>query len=81
MQRTGPRAGLALLEPLAAEGRLTGHHRQYAVRAHLLERAGEREAALADYRTAARLTTSLPEQRYLQGRAARIEARGDPPQR
>lgn len=71
---SGPRAGLALLEPLDSEGRLSGYHRLYAVRAHLLERAGERDAALADYRTAARLTTSLPEQRYLQDRAARLEA-------
>lgn len=71
---SGPRAGLALLEPLGRDGRLTGHHRLYAVRAHLLERAGDHEAALTDYRTAARLTTSLPEQRYLQDRAARLEA-------
>ncbi|WP_405440295.1 RNA polymerase sigma factor [Streptomyces niveus] len=78
---SGPRAGLALLEPLDAEGRLTGHHRLHAVRAHLLERAGDHEAALADYRTAARLTTSLPEQHYLQDRAARLEADGARPQR
>ncbi|MEV4998719.1 RNA polymerase sigma factor [Streptomyces niveus] len=77
----GARAGLALLEPLGSEGRLTGHHRLYAVRAHLLERAGDHEAALADYRTAARLTTSLPEQRYLQDRAARLEAGGPGDQR
>lgn len=78
---SGPRAGLALLEPLVAEGRLTDHHRLYAVRAHLLERAGDHDAALADYRTAARLTTSLPEQRYLQDRAARVEADGARSQR
>ncbi|MGW6508716.1 RNA polymerase sigma factor, partial [Streptomyces niveus] len=78
---SGPRAGLALLEPLGSEGRLTGHHRLYAVRAHLLERAGDHEAALADYLTAARLTTSLPEQRYLQDRAARLEAGGPGDQR
>ena len=71
----GPRAGLALLGPLDSDGRMTGYHRLYAVRAHLLERAGDREAALADYRTAARLTTSLPEQRYLQDRAARLDVR------
>lgn len=78
---SGPRAGLALLEPLGSDGRLTGYHRLYAVRAHLLERAGDRESALGDYRTAARLTTSLPEQRYLQDRAARLESDGGPPQR
>ena len=66
----GPEAGLALLEPLA--DRLSGHHRLHAVRAHLLELSGDHETARSCYRTAARLTTSLPEQRYLQGRAARL---------
>jgi predicted RNA polymerase sigma factor len=41
------------------------------VRAHLLELAGDRSAAAASYRAAARLTTSLPERRYLEARAAR----------
>jgi len=67
----GPRAGLALLEGLEADGRLAGHHRLDAVRAHLLEMAGDFAGARASYRTAARRTTSLPEQRYLEGRAAR----------
>jgi predicted RNA polymerase sigma factor len=66
----GPRAGLAMLEPLQDDARMTRQHRLHAVRAHLLELAGEREAAAAGYRAAARLTTSLPEQRYLLGRAA-----------
>jgi len=68
----GPRAGLDLLETLDADGRLTGHHRLDAVRAHLLEMAGEFAAARCCYRTAARRTTSLPEQRYLEARAARL---------
>ena len=66
----GPAAGLALLEAL--EQPLAGHHRRYAVRAHLLEMAGEREAAIVDYCAAASRTASLPEQRYLLGRAARL---------
>jgi predicted RNA polymerase sigma factor len=33
----GPRAALALLEPLNTDSRLSGHHRMHAVRAHLLE--------------------------------------------
>jgi RNA polymerase sigma factor (sigma-70 family) len=65
----GPRAGLAALE--AIEG-MEGHHRVEAVRAHLLEMAGDRAAAHDAYRRAARLTTSLPEQRYLEARAARL---------
>jgi len=68
----GPRAGLDLLETLDADGRLTDHHRLDAVRAHLLEMAGDNAAARSSYRTAARRTTSLPEQRYLEARAARL---------
>jgi RNA polymerase sigma factor (sigma-70 family) len=73
---SGPAAGLALLEPLDADDRVSGHHRLHAVRAHLLERAGDRDGALASYRRAARLTTSLPEQDYLRSRAARLAAGG-----
>ena len=51
---------------------MAGHHRLDAVRAHLLEMAGERDAARDAYRLAARRTTSLPEQRYLEDRAARL---------
>jgi RNA polymerase sigma factor (sigma-70 family) len=71
----GPAAGLERLDALDADARLAGHHRMHAVRAHLLELAGERDAAIANYRTAANRTTSLPEQRYLVGRAARLAAR------
>lgn len=66
----GPRAGLAALEDL--EDRLAGHHRLDAVRAHLLERAGDREAARAAYLQAAAGTLSAPEARYLRTRAARM---------
>jgi RNA polymerase sigma factor (sigma-70 family) len=69
----GPRAGLARLEALDAGGRLAGHHRLDAVRAHLLEMAGERATAATHYRAAAARAPSLPEQRYLLGRAARLE--------
>ena len=75
----GPRAGLALLEGLEADGRLAGHHRLDAVRAHLLEMAGDFGDARASYRTAARRTTSLPERRYLEGRAARAREDGHDP--
>ncbi|GAA4228249.1 putative RNA polymerase sigma factor [Streptosporangium album] len=72
----GPKAGLELLETLDADDRMTGHHRLDAVRAHLLEMAGDHDAARSGYRTAARRTSSLPEQRYLRARAARQDARG-----
>ena len=72
----GPQAGLALLEPLDSDDRLSGHHRLHAVRAHLLEMAGDHAAARAWYRAAARRTTSIPEQHYLQTRAARLPQDG-----
>jgi len=65
----GPRAALARLDE--AEPALAGYHRVHAVRAHLLEEAGDRAAARACYRRAAELTLSLPERRYLLDRAAR----------
>jgi predicted RNA polymerase sigma factor len=68
----GPQAGLDLLDTLDADDRLAGHHRLDAVRAHLLEMAGDLAAARVSYRTAARRTTSVPEQRYLEARAARL---------
>ena len=68
----GPTAGLALLAGL--DQRLAGHHRLDAVRAHLLEMAGDVEGAIAHYRTAAGRTTSLAERRYLTAQAARLGA-------
>ena len=70
----GPSAGLTLLVPLEQDERMSRHHRLPAVRAHLLEMAGDPAGALSDYRKAARLTTSLPEQRYLEIQAARLAA-------
>jgi len=67
----GPSAGLAMLD--AVEERLPGYYRLDAVRAHLLEMAGDTKAALAHYRTAADRTTSLPERRYLTAQAARLK--------
>jgi RNA polymerase sigma factor (sigma-70 family) len=68
----GPRAGLGMLTALERDDRVAGHHRLDAVRAHLLEMAGEAAAARASYQRAARRTTSLPERRYLESRAAHL---------
>ena len=68
----GPQAGLELLGSLHDDRRLAEHHRLDAVRAHLLEMAGDRAAARSSYQTAARRTTSLPERRYLEARANRL---------
>lgn len=76
----GPSAGLAELDALAADGRLAGHHRLDAVRAHLLERAGDRQGAIERYRSAAKQTASIPERNYLLTQAARLcDADGPPP--
>jgi RNA polymerase sigma factor (sigma-70 family) len=68
----GSAAGLALLDRV--DERLTGHYRLDAVRAHLLEMAGDTQGAMALYRAAASRTTNLPEQRYLAKQAARLKA-------
>ena len=68
----GPAAGLDILKPLETDERMARHHRLEAVRGHLLEMAGDTEPARTAYRLAAQRTTSLPERRYLEGRAARL---------
>jgi predicted RNA polymerase sigma factor len=68
----GPSKGLELLKELDSDARLAGHYRLVAVRAHLLEMAGDYQAAITDYRIAAQRTTSTPEQNYLLTQAARL---------
>jgi RNA polymerase sigma factor (sigma-70 family) len=68
----GPGAGLAVLGTLDADDRMAHTHRLEAVRGHLLELAGDPDAARESYRRAARMTASVPEQRYLAMRAARL---------
>ena len=70
----GPRAGLCRLDALEADGRLTHHYRLDAVRAHLFERAGDRDAAGDLYRRAASRTSSAAERDYLLVKAARADA-------
>ena len=68
----GPAEGLRLLEAL--DERLPGHYRLEAARAHLFQMAGDVEAAVEHYRSAAGRTTSVSERRYLITRAARLKA-------
>ena len=75
----GPAAGLELLDALDADGRLAGHHRLDAVRAHLLELAGDHQAAIEHYLIAAGRTTSIPERNYLTTQAARLREGTDIP--
>jgi RNA polymerase sigma factor (sigma-70 family) len=70
----GPAAGLELLRALDSDPRVAGHYRLDAVRAHLLEKMGDREAAIQHYRVAAARTTSMPERNYLMTQAARLSA-------
>lgn len=71
----GPRAGLTFLSYLDKDPHLTGQHRLEAVRAHLLELAGEPERARASYQRAAELTASQPERAYLLRKAAMDDSR------
>ncbi len=73
-ERDGPKAGLALLATLDGDQRMAGHHRLLSVRAHLLERSGDRAGAYDHYRRAAKATASLAEQRFLEARARRLQA-------
>jgi RNA polymerase sigma factor (sigma-70 family) len=68
----GPRAGLSLLSTL--DDRIPGHYRLAAARGHLLELAGERQAALAHLRAAAAGTASRQERDYLLTEIARLGA-------
>jgi predicted RNA polymerase sigma factor len=69
----GADAGLEQLETLRAQ--LGANHRFHAVRAHLLELAGQPDEARAEYTTAAGTTASLPERHYLTVQAARLSQR------
>jgi RNA polymerase sigma factor (sigma-70 family) len=71
----GPDAGLDVLAPLEQDQRMAKHHRLHAVRGHLYELAGDTPAAVDSYRTAARLSTNVPERRYLYEKAASITPR------
>ena len=69
----GPQAALELIGPLLDDQRLRRNHRLHAVEAHLLELTGRADAARDAYLLAARLATSIPEQRHLHAAARRLE--------
>ena len=68
----GPADGLAILD--GVDDSLAGNHRLAAVRAYLLEMAGDTAGAIEQYRIAARTTPNLPEQRYLTSQVAKLRA-------
>ncbi|MEV3920874.1 RNA polymerase sigma factor [Actinomadura coerulea] len=73
----GPGRGLALLDDLNGRHHLDRdpltRQRERAVRAHLLQMTGDNASAAALYREAAALTDNQVEQRYLLGKAARLD--------
>ena len=69
----GPRAGLAPIEKLEAEGTLAANYRLHAVRAHLEEMAGDLAQSCESYSAAAGLAPNLARQRYLNAQAARLK--------
>ena len=75
MARVGARGGRAVLDGVA--DRLGDHQRFHAVRAHLLERAGETQAAIDEFGDAASRATNARERHYLIAQAARL---GAPPE-
>ncbi len=66
----GASSGLSLLAPLLDDPAQRHNHRLAAAQAHLLELAGDTAAAREAFARAASMTTSIPEQRYLNRRAA-----------
>jgi predicted RNA polymerase sigma factor len=70
----GPEAGLQVVDAVAKDERMKYHYRVHAVRAHLLERAGRKNEALASYQRAAEMTASVPERNYLVRKIARLRS-------
>lgn len=67
----GPEAGLAVVDALAADGRLARYHPLHGVRGELLERLGRTDAAREAFAEAARLTANERERAVLLARASR----------
>jgi RNA polymerase sigma-70 factor (ECF subfamily) len=73
----GPRAGLAMIDALAAGGDLESYHLLHAARADLLRRVGANEDAARNYRRAIELVSNQAERRYLQRRLGELESQSD----
>jgi RNA polymerase sigma factor (sigma-70 family) len=66
-----PSAGLALVEQIAADGKLDGYYLLPAVRGDLLARLGRLDQAAAEFERSSTLTANTTEQRLLRERAKR----------
>jgi RNA polymerase sigma-70 factor (ECF subfamily) len=71
----GPAIGLAMMDALAADGRLDGYPYLHAARADLLRRLDRRSEAVVAYRRALDLTDNRAERVFLQ---ARLDALASP---
>jgi len=69
-----PRAGLALIDALAASNDLDNYHLLHAARADLLRRLGSLAEAAASYERALALATNESERRFLQRRLREVQA-------
>ena len=69
---SGPRAGLALIDELAASGELDEYHLLHAARADMLRRLGANAEAAENYETALSLATNDSERRFLQRRLREV---------
>ncbi|GAA2468044.1 RNA polymerase sigma factor [Streptomyces macrosporus] len=74
--RDGPEAGLRLLDRLADEPRLRGHHPCHAARGDLLHRLGRLPEAAAAWRRALALAGNEPERACLRRRLSEVEPPG-----
>jgi RNA polymerase sigma-70 factor, ECF subfamily len=70
----GPRAGLAVLDALAADRRLLAYQPYHAARADLLRRAGDAAGAAAAYARAIELSTNAVERAELERRRGALDA-------
>ena len=68
----GPAAGLALVDRLAASGKLEDYLYLHSTRADLLRRLDQRAEAAAAYRRALELAANAPERAFLEGRIAEL---------
>jgi predicted RNA polymerase sigma factor len=69
----GPEHGIEIVRDLLEHPAMQRHHRAHAVLAHLLEQSGDVATAREHYVLAARLTQSVPEQRYLNRRVESLD--------
>jgi RNA polymerase sigma-70 factor (ECF subfamily) len=69
----GPRAGLALIDALAAGGELEDYHLLHAARADLLRRIGDSGEAAKSYRRALALVSNESERRFLERRLRALQ--------